>query len=103
MYHLSRRLDGTDIHVNQNLKQLLLESSPLSMFFRKYKVTFTDNEGHIDMYYKGMIQPLHNEYLYDRGNMYYLRSRLSYNKVQDFCVNGFVFRSHLEQNSYFQL
>ena len=58
MYHLSRRLDGTDIHVNQNLKQLLLESSPLSMFFRKYK-------------------------------------------VQDFCVNGFVFRSHLEQNSYF--
>ena len=101
MYHLSRRLDGTDIHVNQNLKQLLLESSPLSMFFRKYKVTFTDNEGHIDMYYKGMIQPLHNEYLYDRGNMYYLRSRLSYNKVQDFCVNGFVFRSHLEQNSYF--
>ncbi len=53
------------------------------------------------MYYKGMIQPLHNEYLYDRGNMYYLRSRLSYNKVQDFCVNGFVFRSHLEQNFIF--
>lgn len=32
MFHLSRRLYGTDLKANNNLEQLLLEDSPLSNF-----------------------------------------------------------------------
>lgn len=101
MFHLSRRLNGTDLKANNNLKQLLLEESPLSQFFEKYKLTFRSGEGHIDLYYKGKIQPLDNEFRYGGGNIYYLKSRLGYNKVQDYCVNGFAFRSYLRDNFYF--
>ena len=101
MFHLSRRLEGTDIKANNNLKQLLIEASPLSDFFKKHKINFKLNEGHIDLYYKGELQPLEDEFRYSRGNIYYLRSRLGYNKSQDYCVNGFAFRSYLEKNHYF--
>ena len=103
MFHLSRRLNGTDIKANNNLEQLLIEESPLSDFFKKHKVTFKPNEGHIDLYYKGELHPLENECSYGGGNIYYLRSRLGYNKSQDYCVNGFAFRSYLEKNQYFSL
>ena len=33
MFHLSRRLNGTDLKANSNLEKLLLGSSPLSNFF----------------------------------------------------------------------
>jgi len=101
MFHLSRRFNGTDIKANNNLEQLLLKESPLSDFFKKHKVTFKSNEGHIDLYYKGELQPLENEFRYDGGNIYYIRSRLGYNKSRDYCVNGFAFRSYLEKNHYF--
>lgn len=101
MFHLTRRLNDTDIKLNNNLQQLLIEESPLSDFFRKHKVTFKSSGGHIDMYYKGKLQPLDDEFRYDRGNIYYLRSRLGYNKNQDYCVNGFAFRSYLEKNHYY--
>lgn len=101
MFHLSRRLDGTDIKANNNLEQLLIEDSPLSEFFKKHKIIFRPNEGHIDLYYKGELQPLEDEFRYSGGNIYYLRSRLGYYKSQDYCVNGFAFRSYLEKNQYF--
>lgn len=101
MFHLSRRLDGTDIKANNNLKQLLLEDSPLSDFFKKHKVTFKRNGSHVGLYYKGELQPLEDEFRYSGGNIYYLRSRLGYNKSKDYCVNGFAFRSYLEKNHYF--
>jgi len=101
MFHLSRRLDGTDIKANNNLEQLLIEESPLSDFFKKYKVTFESREGHIDLYYKGELQPLDNEFRYDGGNVFYIKSRLGHCKNQDYCVNGFAFRSYLEKNQYF--
>lgn len=47
MFHLSRRLNGTDIKVNNNLAQLLIEDSPISEFFKKHKVIFKSNEDHI--------------------------------------------------------
>ena len=50
MFHLSRRLNGTDLKANSNLEKLLLGSSPLSNFFRKYKITFESGEGHINLY-----------------------------------------------------
>lgn len=101
MFHLSRRLDGTDIKANNNLAQLLTEDSPLSEFFKKYKIIFKPNEGHFDLYYKGELQPLEDEFRHSGGNIYYLKSRLGYNKSQDYCVNGFAFRSYLEKNQYF--
>lgn len=101
MFHLSRRLDGTDIKANNNLEQLLIEESPLSDFFKKHKINFKPNKGHIDLYYKGELQSLEDEFRYGGGNVYYLKSRLGYNKSQDYCVNGFAFRSYLEKNQYF--
>lgn len=103
MFHLSRRLDGTDIKANNNLEQLLITESPLSEFFKKHKVTFKPSEDHIDLYYGGELQSLDNEFRYDGGNVSYIKSRLGYFKNQDYCVNGFAFRSYLEQNQYFSL
>lgn len=101
MFHLSRRLNGTELQENNNLSQLLLEESPLSNFFKKHNVTFEPSEGHIDMYYDGELQPLDDEFRYGEGNVYYIKSRLGHYKNQDYCVNGFVFRSYLEENHYF--
>ena len=103
MFHLSRRLNGTDLKVNNNLRQLLLEESSISEFFKKHKVTFESKDGHIDLYYKGELQPLDDEFRYDGGNIYYLKSRLGYNKNQDYCVNGFAFRAYLEKSQYYSL
>jgi hypothetical protein len=102
MFHLSRRLNGTNPSDNNNLKQLLLEESPLSLFLKKHEVTFEKGDGHINLFYKGKLQLLDNEFQYDNGNIYYVRSRLGYNTVQDYCVNGFAFRSYLEENNYFK-
>lgn len=103
MFHLSRRLNGTDLKAGSNLKELLLEESPLSNFFRGYGVTFRPNEDHIDLYYNGELQPLDDEFRYENGNIYYLRSRFGYNSgSQDYCINGFAFRPSLENNSYFR-
>lgn len=101
MFHLSRRLEGTNPKKNNNLEQLLLEDSPLSNFFKKYKITFKPSKGHIDLYYKDELQSLDNEFRYDGGNVFYIKSRLGYYKNQDYCVNGFAFRSYLENNGYF--
>lgn len=101
MFHLSRRLNDTDLCENNNLEQLLLEDTSISRFFKKHSVTFKKGEGHIDMFFKGKLQPLDNEFHYRRGNIYYIRSRLGYNTAQDYCVNGFAFRSYLEENYYF--
>lgn len=101
MFHLSRRLNGTDLKANSNLEKLLLGSSPLSNFFRKYKITFESDEGHINLYYNGILQSLDNEFAYNDGNVCYVKSRLGYFKNQDYCVNGFAFRSYLEENHYY--
>lgn len=101
MFHLTRRLNGTNLRANTNLKQLLLEETPLSNFFKKHKVTFEPSKDHIDLYYNGKFQALDDEFRYADGNIYYMKSRLGYNDEQDYCVNGFAFRSYLEENHYF--
>lgn len=39
MFHLTRRLNGTDLTSNNNLEQLLLGETTLSDFFKRYDVT----------------------------------------------------------------
>ena len=103
MFHLSRRLNGSDPSCNENLAKVLLEDSPVSRFLKKYELTFRKGEDHIDMFFKGKLQTLENEDEYGvYGNIYYIRSRLGYNTEQDYCVNGFAFRSYLEKNHYSQ-
>lgn len=101
MYHLTRRLNGTDLTVNNNLEQLLLRETPVSDFFKRYDVTFKKSDGHMVMYYKGSLQPLDDEFYSGSGNMAYIKSRLGYFDTQDYCVNGFAFRFHLEMQSYY--
>lgn len=36
MFHLTRRLNGTDLRTNNNLERLLLCKTPLSDFFKRY-------------------------------------------------------------------
>ena len=102
MYHLSRRLNGSDLRSNNNLDQLLLEETPISEFFKKYGVVFVKGNGHIDMYFNGKLQLLDDKLRYSNGNIYYVKSRLGYNKNQDYCVNGFAYRENLEENCYFK-
>lgn len=102
MFHLSRRLDGTDIKINNNLQKLLIEETPISKFFKKYNITFKKGDNHIDIFGDNKLQVLNEEYGNDSGNVDYLRWRLGYNEEQDYCVNGFAFRSYLEKNDYFR-
>jgi len=102
MFHLSRRLNGTDLFQNNNLEQLLLTPSPIAYFFKKYDLTFKQGDDHIDMYYKDKLCNLTDEVFFGQGNKSYLRTRLGYKTVKDYCVNGFAFRSYLERNSYFR-
>ena len=102
MFHLSRRLNDSNLLCNKNLAKLLLEDSPVSRFLEKYELTFQKGEDHIDMLYKGKLQTLENEDEYGvYGNIHYVRSRLGYNTEQDYCVNGFAFRSYLEKKLLF--
>lgn len=58
MFHLTRRLNGTDLRTNNNLERLLLCKTPLSDFFKRYDVTFKKHNGHMELYYKGALQTL---------------------------------------------
>lgn len=40
IFHLSRRLEGTNLYENNNLKQLLLGDNAISRFLKKHNVTF---------------------------------------------------------------
>lgn len=102
MFHLTRRLNGTDLRTNNNLERLLLCKTPLSDFFKRYDVTFKKHNGHMELYYKGALQTLDDEFYAGSGNMAYIKSRLGYFDTQDYCVNGFAFRSHLEMQSYYR-
>ncbi len=103
MYHLSRRLRDTDLHLNNNLEQLLLEKTPISEFLKKYGVTFIKSDNRIDMYYNGKLCLLDNDFVHGNVNMSYIRSRLGYYENKDCCINGFAYREHLLKNSYFSL
>lgn len=85
MFHLPRRLNETDLKANFNLEQLLLEETTFSNFFKKHNVSFKEEDGHINLYNKGKLQPLDDEFWYSGGNIYYLRSRLGHNSMVHRC------------------
>ena len=102
MFHLSRRLNGTDLQACTPLKELLLEESPISNFFRDYGVTFRLNEDHIDLYYNEELLPLDDEFMNESGIAPHLQFRLGYDNEKDYRINGFAFRSSLEHNYYYR-
>lgn len=96
-FHLSRRLNDSDLKFSTNLWDLLLNESDLSDFLKKYDIEFEliDNEIHI--FYKGNHIDLRKDDE-NSGNLLY---RLGYlHKKSDYCVNGFAFRLDLEKNHY---
>lgn len=97
-YHLSRRLnDSLDSYEGKNLKTLLLEDTKMKDFFSKNCISFYEKGRFIGIEYKGKEVNLEDT---SKKGACYLRSRLGYNKEQDFCFNGFMFKDLLYSNSY---
>lgn len=104
LYHLSRRLNDTDLTKNWNLQKVLLDESPLTKFFRKYDVTFELYEGKVNMFYNGqLVEFVENGYGgYKNTLAKYFKRRLGHMGEPDYCVNGFMFRFSLEDEmTYF--
>lgn len=95
MYHLSRRLNGTDLRECNNLKNLLLKDSTLTKFFEKYDITFRKHENYIDIYYKNMLIDLNDEKYED------YQSNIEFRLKEDYCINGFAFRENLKDDDYY--
>ena len=97
-YHLTRRLNGSDLKECTNLKDLLTTENVFSSFLRNNNICFKlTEEGTIDLYFRDKKIPLS----YSGENpMPNLASRLQ----KDFCVNGFAIRDSLEkeENGYYQ-
>lgn len=99
LFHLSRRLHGTEDDVSgRNLEDLLTTENPLSEFLRQHKIEFKRGAQNIITFYKG------TEVDWDKcrnGNSSYMKSRLGFFKGrEDYCFNGFAFKDLLYKNSY---
>lgn len=100
----------TDIYGNAETNEqalpygtyLVLEKIPSTGYLNS-SIRGGEVASQIDLYYRGELQSLEDEFRYDGGNVSYIKSRLGYNKNQDFCVNGFAFRSYLEKNQYYSI
>lgn len=99
VYHLSRRLLSDDMNnSSDNLKVLLTNHSPLSVFLKKHGITFYEQDGHIEILYKGRVVDLSNT---SEIGVPYLRSRLGYIAGrEDYCFNGFALKDQLMKNNY---
>jgi len=97
-FHLSRRLNIKDTLMGNNLFELLTTDTPLSNFLKEHNVTFSQLNGHLEIYEKGILISLKNTY---ENGVCYLRGRLGYNiGREDFCFNGFAFKDLVYKNSY---
>ena len=99
LFHLSRRLKGSENEISYNLQELLTTSNSFSTFLQEYQITFRkESEDGITLYYGD--EPISLEDTRDI-NVCYLRGRLGYNSNRrDFCFNGFAFRDLLMKNQY---
>lgn len=55
MFHLSRRLNNSNLFENDNLKNLLLKESVISDFFKQYDISFVENNNNINLLYKNVV------------------------------------------------
>lgn len=99
LFHLSRRLNGTENDKNgQNLFVLLTTPNPLSELMKRFGIEFFDCEGHIETLYMG--KPVDWDKCYN-GNSSYMKWRLGFfEKQKDYCFNGFAFKDLLYKNTY---
>lgn len=95
MFHLSRRLNNSNLFENDNLKNLLLKESVISDFFKQYDISFVENNNNINLLYKNVVVNIsdvkHEDY---NGN-------IEFRFETDYCINGFAFREGLEKNCYY--
>ena len=95
-FHLSRRLNESIDNVNcYNLAYLLTEDSTLNHFLKKYGIEFIREQEHIKLYYNKKEQNI--DFYQNAG---YLKKRLGYYNIKDYCFNGFAFKDILYRNEY---
>lgn len=98
-FHLSRRLNESINDVTgYNLEYLLTENSTLKKFLKKHEIEFIKGQEHIKLYYKKKEQ-----YIDFYSNGEYLKRRLGYYNIKDYCFNGFAFKDILYRNTYANL
>lgn len=99
LFHLSRRLKGSENEISYNLQELLTSNNSFSEFLNAHQITFRKGAGNrIILCYRDRQISLENTMSTD---VCYLRSRLGYNSGrEDFCFNGFAFRDLLMKNQY---
>ena len=99
LFHLSRRLNGTeDDTVGRNLADLLTTDNTFSAMLKKFQIEFYKGTEHIEALYRGNLVNWEKCW---KGNSSYMKSRLGYFKGrEDFCFNGFAFKDLLYKNNY---
>ena len=99
LFHLSRRLKGSENEISYNLQELLTSNNSFSEFLNAHQITFRKGAGNrIILCYRDRQISLENTMSTD---VCYLRIRLGYNSGrEDFCFNGFAFRDLLMKNQY---
>ncbi|MDD6716405.1 MAG: hypothetical protein PUF49_08530 [Firmicutes bacterium] len=92
-YHLTRRLDGSDIMECTNIRELLVTENPFSAFLKTHQIYFEINDsGTLDQFFHKRKLVLDSIGNVSNSN---LISRLE----RDYCVNGFAVRNLLEKEN----
>ena len=95
MFHLSRRLNNSNLFENDNLRNLLLKKSVMTEFFKQYNVSFEKCNNKINLLYKNVVVNISDAKYEDyNGN-------IEFRLETDYCINGFAFREGLEKNVYY--
>lgn len=91
MFHLSRRLNNSNLFENDNLRNLLLKKSVMTEFFKQYNVSFEKCNNKINLLYKNVVVNISDAKYEDyNGN-------IEFRLETDYCINGFAFREGLEK------
>ena len=98
-YHLSRRLNGSNLKAGNNLYDVLLTPTPISVFLKEHGIEFKMGTDHLLLFHNGKLEELKQA---SKGNLGYLKWRMGYDKGdKDYCFNGFVFGDLLQYNDYY--
>ena len=107
LFHLSRRLNGSEREDGINLSKLLTTNNSFTEFLNAYKIAFRNGAGNkIILLYKDKQFSFDESESTDlkesqKSHVPYLRRRLGYiSGLEDFCINGFAFRDLLMKNHY---